>query len=425
MHPQDIPFDPDRLAPGTPTRTFVDSHRHDDATTLALQGGKYPDVCMPLAISQIEGWQKARTKLPRWAAIEGIIFPPHLALEQCSSDVTAQYKARLARRLTDNGESCQGCFADITGGLGADFAALAPLFARAIYVERQQVLCQCARHNFPLLGLGGAEVWHADAVEALDRLPALDLLFIDPARRDSHGARTYAITDCTPDLLPLLPTLLQRAGHVMVKLSPMLDWHHTVECLQQTVEGCVEEVHIVAMGGECKELLLVLSQRHGDTPAILCCHNDAHDFRTTIGSETAQTATPTVADATEAAQAAWLCEPNAAIMKSGCFATLCQRYPVKALAANSHLFLAHEHVDAFPGRQWPVLGVTTLNKRQLRQALDGITRATIAVRNFPLSPEQLRRRLKLSDGGDIHIVASTTARREHILFVCGAKGSAT
>lgn len=400
-----------------PTSRFIADHRNDDVRQLAL-GKKPPGVDSAFALEQIAGWQTARTKLPTWASTEGIVYPPHLSLEQCSSEMTAHYKARLCQRLLGGAPTQGTAFADITGGMGVDFSFLAPLFERSYYIERLPHLCACARHNFPLLGLENAEVMEADGIEALDRLPHLRLLFVDPARRDSHGARTFSISDCTPDLLPLLPRLLDKADLVVAKLSPMLDWHHTAVSLDAASTGAVKEIHIVATGNECKELLVVLSADAPTGPTTLHCANDNCLFTTDIETERQAPAPPFVADFAEAATAIWLYEPNAAIMKAGCFGTLAMQWPLKALAANSHLFVGDRHFADFPGRQLRIQSICTLNKRQLKATLAGITHANITTRNFPMSAAELRKRLRLVDGGAHHILASTIGKCEHVLFVC-------
>lgn len=385
---------------------------------LALQG-RHPDVDMTCALEQIAGWQTARRKLPSWAAVEGIIFPPRLSMEQCSSEATARYKAGIAQRLlassagTDaesvHGQTPTECvgrnFADLTGGFGVDFSFLSPLFERSVYVEQQAVLCHAARENFRLLGLRGVEIVNGNSSEALTALHDMDLIFLDPARRDQHGQRTFAISDCTPDVLLLRDELLHRSRWVMVKLSPMLDWHKAVE----DMGGCVHEVHIVAVGNECKELLLVMSGATCNEP-IVCCVNDGEEFRFSPSA----TFPPRLADGRPRGI---LCEPHAAIMKAGCFGELSSRFGIAAIAPNSHLFVAPEPVNGFPGRQYSIERISSMSKKELRRALEGITKANVAVRNFPLSAEQLRRKLKVADGGEIHVFGTTTASNEHIIIV--------
>ena len=400
------------------TRQFILDHRGDDVHALALHASRYPDIDMAFAINQIAGWQKASGKLPSWAACDDIVYPAHLALEQCSSEATARYKTRLCERLlrTETPDAVPGVMADLTGGLGVDFSFLAPLFQRAIYIERQPVLCQCAQHNFQALHLSQAEVWEGDSLQLLSQLPPLKLLFIDPARRDKNGLRTYAIGDCTPDILPILPDLLRLSDHLLVKLSPMLDWHETVRSLEAVCPGSVNEVHLVATANECKELLVVLSRQGSDRPMRICCANDNDLFVTDVTADAAPL--PVIGDAAEATSATWLYEPHAAVMKAGCFTTLAQRFSVKALSANSHLFLSPTRLEGFPGRQFRILHCTTMNKRQLQASLNGIRQANITVRNFPLTVAELRKRLHIADGGDTYIFASTVGKRDHLLFVC-------
>ena len=307
---------------------------------------------------------------------------------------------------------------DLTGGMGVDFSFLAPLFEKATYIEQQQHLCEAARHNFQVLGISHAIVTEGDGIEVLACLPHQQLIFIDPARRDTHGGRTFAISDCTPNILPILPTLMEKTDLLMVKLSPMLDWHQTAKLLDAACPGALREIHLIATNNECKELLVVLDTRQANPSVALHCVNDDTRFITDTQEEQQLLPCPTLANAEEATTASWLYEPNAAIMKAGCFATLTQRFPICALADNSHLFVSEHHLPDFPGRRLHILHMTTTNKKQLREALKGIERANITVRNFPMSADQLRRKLKIGDGGDVWLYASTILRHEHIIFVC-------
>lgn len=401
----------------SPTQAFILAHRGDDTRMLALQAPRHPDVDMAFAIDQIKGWQTARTKLPSWASCEAITYPPHLALEQCSSEQTACYKASLCQRIMGGRGEDRRILADLTGGMGVDFSFLAPFFSQAYYIERQHTLCELARHNFQVLRLDHAVVMEADSIEVLDSLPHLDLLFIDPARRNTHGGRTFAISDCSPNILPHLPKMLEKAHHVMVKLSPMLDWHETLKSLDSTCPGCVRELHIVATSNECKELLAWLSAQPS-TNTTLCCTNDQQVFTTTTEAECEAGATPCIDSAEEVEKATWLYEPNAAIMKGGCFASLARQHSLRAIAPNSHLFVAAEHIPMFPGRVMRITATTSMNKKQLRETLSNITQANITTRNFPLTADQLRKRLHLRDGGDTYLFATTTTDRQHLVILC-------
>lgn len=414
------------------TAEFIREYRERDIRQLALQANRFPDVDMPYALDQIQGWQIACRKLPKWAACDGVIFPPHLSMEQCSSEPTAQYKLNLATEWTTlNSElSTQNCrrqqfktqnskfktstrMTDLTGGFGVDFSFTSCAFAAATYVERNESLCRIVEHNLPLLGLNNATVVCADAVEYLSTVEPQTMLFLDPARRDEHGAKTVMLADCTPDVVQLLPKLLEKSRFTMLKLSPMLDWHKAVDDLQ----GTVREVHIVSVGGECKELLLVLSTVVESELKVYCADLSTASDTSSIFVYTPGSSAPVVNSKLKTQNSKFVHEPNASIMKAGCFDELAAAYGVSPVSRNSHLFLSDEPVEGFPGRSFVVERVTTMNKGELRKALVGIEKANIATRNFPLTVAELRKRLKIKDGGDVYIFATTTAEGEHVLLI--------
>ena len=390
------------------TIQFVREHRDGDVKMLALQARHDSDVDMRWALDQIQGWQTARRKLPSWAAIDGIVYPPHLSMEQCSSEQTARYKHDIVNTLP---EERHKTLIDLTGGFGVDFSFMATGCERAIYVERQENLCKIAKNNFELLGLTHATVIHSDTADVLQRVntdPTSTLLYLDPARRDNNSARTYAITDCTPNVLELLPQLFKAAHHVLIKLSPMLDWHKAINDLG----GRCAEVHIVSTSNECKELLMLLIVNHEGEPVIHCV-NDSQRLTFTPSQNDVPV---TLADENDGA--CFLYEPNASVMKAGCFGLLTERYPIKALAIDSHLFVSSEDIKDFPGRQFAITNQTTMNKKEVKQALAGITQANVATRNFHLTAQQLRQRLKLKDGGDTYLFGTTNHTGQHLIYVC-------
>jgi len=413
------------------TIDFVCKHANDDVRKLALSAKRTEGLDLSFALDQIAGRQKARTKLPSWYALAALgesvdeahflVFPPHISMEQCSSEQTARYKKRILDRLLPSilGHPCSrnAHFIDITGGFGVDFSYLAQGFAEATYVERQEHLCEIARHNFPLLGLPQANVVCKELDSPL-QLPSLraalqeTIVFIDPARRDTNGNRTYAIGDCTPNILGFIGELLKKTAVVMVKLSPMLDWHQTVEDINRASGSgnAVREVHIVSTQNECKELLLVLSERY-ESELEVHCVNDDDVFVFTPGEANSPIS--------ESRSTEKLFVPNASVMKAGCFPEIETRFGIRQIGKNSHLFIGSEDIVGFPGRVFNILSVTTMNKKELKSALAGIDRANITTRNFPLSPEQLRKRLKIKDGGDIYLFATTTDKEEHIIYVTG------
>ena len=441
------------------TQDFIRQHQDDDVRQLAFLGSKYPEVDMPFALDQIRGRKMARVKLPRWASLEGIIYPPHISMEQCSSESTALYKAELAARLlalpVSSSFSEEIGFVDLTGGFGVDFSYIAArLGVKSMYVERQAYLCEAAKENFGRLGLKNAIVKNGDGIEVLhsfhpkkkdaasddDSLgitydqprsllktnPGLKIIFIDPARRDDAGNKVVSLKDCTPDVTVLQEEMLSKADYVIIKLSPMLDWHRAVSELSH-----VREVHIISVNNECKELLLVLSARNmggkevsstdGEDGGVnhagnlrIYCINDTQSF--VCDESDMETSSVKIAPSTlEDMQ--YLYEPNASLMKAGCFGVLSERYDARILSKNSHLFVSREPIEAFPGRSFRIIAVSSFNKKELKRHLSGITKANIATRNFPLSVAELRKRLKLKDGGETYIFATTLSDESHVLMI--------
>lgn len=503
------------------TQDFIRQHQDEDVRQLAFLGSKYPEVNMPFALDQIRGRKMAHVKLPRWASIEGIIYPPHISMEQCSSEQTALYKAELAARLlglsvssSENEKECDKAsnshfskicefasegavdsefaknedtckkqqiltecdvnvneikqepneedfseeieFVDLTGGFGVDFSYIASrLGVKSMYVERQAHLCEAAKENFERLGLKNVRVKNGDGIEVLHSFHSkknaasdflgiteeqsqsllktnfgLKLIFIDPARRDDAGNKVVSLKDCTPDVTVLQEEMLSKADYVIIKLSPMLDWHRAVSELSH-----VREVHIVSVNNECKELLLVLSARNMgmnmvsgtdlgakyDENLRIFCINDSQSFvcdETEMASSAVKIASPDRITSPALDEMPYLYEPNASLMKAGCFGVLSERYDAKMLSKNSHLFVSEDPVEAFPGRAFRIIAVSSFNKKELKRQLSGITKANIATRNFPLSVAELRKRLKLKDGGETYIFATTLSDESHVLVIC-------
>lgn len=400
--------------PTQETLSYIKEHQTDDPRRLALQS-RPSAVDMPYALEQIAGWQAARQKLPAWAATDGVVYPPHLSMEQCSSEPTAEYKRMVAERLV---RGCADTLVDITGGFGVDFSYMARPFRRAVYVERQERLCDAARHNMPLLGLPDAEIVCGDGVDYLHSLECVSMIFADPARRDSNGGKIFAISDCTPDVAAIGAELVDKADVVMIKLSPMLDWHKAVAEMRY-----VAEVHVVSVKNECKELLLVLRKTAADTPLRLFCVDC-----TAADNASGYAVDEFLHDGTNSSfpapsymmpeEGMYLYEPNASMMKAGCFSQLAARHGVQQLEQNSHLFLSPEPLADFHGRGFIIKRLSSMNKKELRRTLAGIVKANLAVRNFPLSVAELRKRLKLKEGGTDYLFATTLCDGSHAVIVC-------
>ena len=390
---------------------------------LALQAHNYPDIDMPFLLNQLTGWLKARTKLPSWAAQEDIIYPPHLSMEQCSSEQTALYKANLLEELSgSHATSSPTRFVDLTGGFGVDFSFIARNFTHATYVEQQEQLCKVAQHNFKVLGLSQVEVVNTDGTEYLHQMQPANVIFLDPARRNEQGGKTVLIEDCSPDVLTLEKELLEKADTIVLKLSPMLDWHRAVNELN-VIGNVIREVHILSVRNECKELLIVLQKEEPqlDTTAAsipklrVVCVNDG-EVVSYYEEETAGILLSILSTPPTAGQ--YLYEPNASLMKAGCFALISRRYEVSALSVNSHLFVSNSLIEHFPGRSFRLVAVSSFNKKELRRTLSAIKKANLAVRNFPMSVADLRKKLKIKEGGTDYLFATTDANNNHLLLLC-------
>lgn len=386
---------PDKL-----TAEFINEHRNDDVRKLALLGARYPGVNIRLAVTQIEGRQLAKSKLPAWSATDGVIYPARLSMEQCSSEETARYKASLIE-----GES----IADLTGGFGIDCSYMAEKMKKGIYIERNSELCDIAAHNFALLGLPHIEIRNGNSEDILPTLPHCDWIFIDPARRDGAGRKVVALSDCEPDVSALCDTLLERANNVMIKCSPMLDITAACRSLRN-----VKDVHVVAVNNECKELLLILSQQEYETK-IECVNltGAGKQHFSYIQKEESASSVPIAKRL-----GSYLYEPNAAIQKAGASGTLANHYNIEKLHPNSQLYTSDNLVEEFPGRKFRIEAAGSFSKNDIKVLLNDTRQANITVRNFPETADALRRRLKVADGGDIYLFATTLANNRKVLIKC-------
>ena len=377
------------------TRQFIRENLNADVPTLALK--KAPvGTDVSLALRQIAARQLLQKKVPQWANNEDLLYPAHLSIEQCSSEAAARYKAGLLDGQT---------FADLTGGLGIDTYYISQHFQQADYVERQTELCDLARHNFAVLD-ADVKVWNETAEEYLKHCEPKDCIFIDPARRDEHGRKTVSIADCTPDVAALQASLLQKAKRVMIKLSPMLDISKALEELRQ-----VKEVHVVAVASECKELDLVLERDYQDEVHFICVNLMTNQPELRFTQEEERQCQGKLAEGVSH----YLYEPHPALMKAGCFKLLTERYHVFKLHKNSNLYTSERLVPDFPGRIFEVEGYAPYNKKVKQTLLSDVEKASIAVRNFPLSVAELRKALKINDGDDTYLFFTTLKGEEKIV----------
>lgn len=409
---------------------FILEHANDDPNELLLHAHRYPGINLPWCVTQIEARKKIRYKLPQWHDLPELQYPTHLSLEQASSETTARHKAALMAHdflQTCGHNAC--CTADLTGGLGVDSSFIAQQARIHHYFERQSSLCEAARHNFQVLGLDDRIVVHEQTLTHEDlttALEAVDVVYLDPARRSQSGSRVFSIEDCEPDLLQWKNHLLQNKRTVWVKLSPMIDLTATLKALPQT-----QAVHIISVKGEVKELLLCLRERGSDaehfwedTP-IYCTSLHPTDgtalfcFSFTIRMEQ-EAVDPRLNYPRDPEDlTGYLLDPDKSILKAGAFKYLAQAFPVEKVSTHTHLYHTTTVLEEFPGRTFRILQSWDFNKRSiamLQKLLPGL-RANVTTRHFPLSSEELQQKMKLKNGDHYHVFATTLEDRRKILLL--------
>ena len=373
---------------------------------LALQRNKYKhlsDAEWHWFLQQIEGRERTADKLPTFASIPDWWYPVRLSCEQCSSELTARYKASLLSPLA-LGEGKEERFLDLTGGYGVDTYFLSEQFIHTDYVEQNEELCRIAAHNFALSQKSKVErqklsiaIHNTTAEDFLLSSPCGEagwgLIFLDPARRDSHGSKVFRIEDCTPNVVELLPTLLAHSKRLLIKLSPMLDLTQAVTSLSQVNW----DIHIVAIKNEVKEVLLLSGGTGQITTIDLAQKDQAFVF-------TREEEQHCGLDIRDGKLANYLYEPNAAILKAGAYKLVAQRFGLHKLDVNTHLYTSLQFIENFPGRVWRIT-----EKQNLKQA-------NVLTRNYPLTPEQLKKKLHLRDGGTAFVIGCRVAGKPTLLY---------
>ena len=426
-------------------KDFIKKHLKDDVNKLALS--KFPEgIDKQFVIRQIQARQVLSKKLPSWAENDELIFPKKLSLEQCSSELTAKYKASLStefveerlstkRHETISADSCglveekrfsvdscelvdkERVLVDLTGGMGVDTAFLSDDFDKTFYVEMQEELCEIAKHNFKVLNKN-IEVVNDNAEHFLTICDEVDCIYLDPARRDEYGRKMVSLHDCSPDVVELHDLLLEKAKRVLIKVSPMLD----IEMVKKELKD-ISSIHVVAVRNECKEVLI--SQRTTDNGqqsvgASQHLSITATDLREgwnfTFFEEEELNAQWTLADGV----GKYLYEPGVACMKAGCFKLLSQRYALDKLHRNSHLYTSDELISDFPGRIFEVLEVFPFDKKtkkEITSLLSQQPKASVATRNFPLSAEELKKNLGVQDGSDFYLFGTTMKGEKKVVII--------
>ena len=383
------------MSSGINLATLLREHLHDDVQQLALQRNRFPqlsDADFRFLLQQIEGRQRTKDKLPTLAQLDDWWFPVRLSCEQCSSEATARYKAELVgmcHRLID-----------LTAGYGIDTFHLAEGMSEAHYVERNAELCAIAQHNFQLYR-PHIQVHNTTAESFLaslsnsspsERPITNTLIYIDPARRSQSGGKVFRIEDCEPNVIDLLPTLRRIASHIMIKFSPMLDITAALRAL-----GRDWDTHIVAVNNEVKEVLFLTGK--GVIHAVNIRTREMRTDRFFFSPEDEKQAELQLAPHIQQ----YIYEPNAAIIKAGAFRLIAKQYELQKLDTNTHLYTSDTYMSGFPGRIWQVIDAEI---KEPKRQLDKSVRYSIISRNYPLSPEDIRKKYKLKDGDDRYLIAA-------------------
>lgn len=392
-------------------RDFIQQHINDDTAELLLAARRYQGIDIPFAVEQIEARKRLKTKLPEWYENVELVMGGKVPAEQCSSEVTARYKRSIIE-----GES----LCDMTGGMGVDLWYMSEGMKQAIYTERNEALCEIAKHNFKMLKDGKhpeAEVRCGDGRDL--PIPSVDIIYLDPARRAGDGSRVYAMEDCEPNIVAWQDELLQKAKMVLVKLSPMVDLTDVLRKLKG-----VTDVYIVGVKNECKEVLVKAPQppkgegcRSGNEVQIHCVDfltDRQIEYTYTFNSldETHRVSLP------PSGVRGLLYEPDVTLMKAQAFSSLCHRYPVSQLDVETHLMTSDEFIADFPGRIFEVKEKIPFSSKIIKRLKRMIPQANIATRNFPLSVDELRKRTGIKDGGNIYMFGTKIKDEGEQLLIC-------
>lgn len=377
---------------------FIDLNLKTDLSKLLLKGMPFPSIEPHRIIEQIESKKRSEKKLPTWFNTPNIYYPNKLNIEQTSSEITAKYKANLV-----SGES----LIDLTGGFGVDAYFFSKHIKEVRHCEINTELYELVKHNYKTLYTSNIESINGDGIHALKRLDQpFDWIYIDPSRRDESQEKVFLLSDCTPKIKTFQNLFLKYAQRVMIKTSPLLDISATHSDLNN-----VKEVHVVAVNNEVKELLWILERNYNGKVSIKTVNlikEKVQHFSFYFEDEA-------LATAEYSEPLTYLYEPNAAILKSGAFNSVCQLLQVQKLHKHSHLYTSKKIV-AFPGRRFEIKKVLAFNKKRFAKV--GIKKANVTTRNFPLSVHDIRKKLNIKDGGEMYLFFTTNDKEEKIIIVC-------
>ena len=415
---------------------FVCEHLNDDISRLILNRNKWPEIDIDMAISCIESRRKLKGKIQEWYDLPELIFPVKLSAEQCSSSATGRYKADLAQSIADTNGVTRWKIADLTGGLGADSWFFSQKAEAVLYNEMQNPLCEAAKHNFKALGVDNISISNHTVIASgisgktpdngmtpSDLLASFDpdIVYLDPARRGEGGKKVFLIEECTPDILTLKDEIFSISRHILLKLSPMADI--TMVC--RRLGNVCREVHVVAAGGECKELLIWMDREWNDEYEIIAAelHNDRsyHEFRFMPSEEAEAKGQTLISGNALQADGSYLFEPGKALMKSGCFNLITKKYGIAKLGISTHYYIVGDKEKAEElkglGKIFRIISISSLDKRSIKAAGRDYPRAEVSARNIPMDTEALKKKLGVTSGDDAHIFGLKSDSAGNLLIV--------
>ena len=382
----------------TEVQDFINANLNEDISKLLLNGISFSEIEAKDIIKQIEAKKRSKKKLPTWFNSKNIYFPNKLNIEQTSSEVTANYKANLV-----SGNS----LIDLTGGFGVDAYYFSKRIKNVIHCEINKSLSEIVKHNYKTLNINTIECLNENGIEALKHIDRpFDWIYIDPSRRDDTKKKVFLLSECIPNIKTFQGLFLKYSNNVMIKTSPLLDIKATLNDLKQ-----IKELHVIALDNEVKELLWVL-ERDCKTEFIIKTVNltkqSKQEFEFSFENESNEIAEYTV-------PIAYLYEPNAAILKTGAFNSVSTQLNIPKLHKHSHLYTSNTLID-FPGRRFKIEKSIPFNKKIF--AKEKISKANVTTRNFPISVGEIRKKLKIKDGGDIYLFFTTDLNNIKIILVC-------
>jgi len=383
------------------TQKYITDHENDDIFSLSLSIRNNKEVDHELAIRQIRGRQKMKHKASKFYNCSEILYPSQLSLEQSSSEATAIYKSTLCR-----GES----MVDLTGGFGIDCCYMSQNFSKAIYVEKNKELCELAIHNFNVLGIKNTEVINDNAIRFLQLMEPVNVIYLDPARRDNSGKKVFKLTDCEPDISSIINLMKAKAQRVIIKLSPMIDLMQLKNELNP-----VSEVHIISVENDCKELVIIIDKQSDNNGLVKTINFNKNSVQMySFDPEQENSVRSDYSNQTMK----YLYEPNASIMKAGAFRSVGQDFKVFKIHVNTHLYTSNQLIADFPGRIFEIREVFGSSKSELKRLKSQIKKANISVRNFSMSVDDFRKKTGINEGGEQYLFACKLANEEYCIFNC-------